>query len=175
MKKIISTTIRKIKRDFKKYGIEGFECKYIYRMEIGSKGGIHIHLLMNELQTDVPMTDTLKIVRKYWTLGSVINKPTYEEGDFQGLAEYLCKEPDASGKAGEEARRIMCPYVPSRNLEKPEKTVKEYKRLLVPKDPEKHPERLECSDGFVIDASSIKRVLNPYNGMSYLKYIELRI
>lgn len=175
MKKIIAKTIRQIRNEFKKYGVEGFECKYIYRLEIGTKGGIHIHMLMNELETEVPMINTLKIVQKFWTLGSVINKPTYEEGGFEGLATYLCKDPDASGKAGDKARRIMYPYVPSRNLEKPEKTVKVYKRLLVPAEPEQHPERLDCAEGFRVDPSSIVRVLNPYNGLSYLKYTEIRI
>lgn len=173
MKKIMSKVMRQVRNEFKKYGAD--YPKYVWRMEIGSKGGIHIHLIINEIVTDVPMVNALKIVKKFWKLGKVYTTPTYEEGGFQGLAEYLCKEPDASGKEDENARKIMYPYVPSRNLEKPEVQKKVYKRLLVPEEPEQHPERLDCMEGFKVDVSTITRVVSPFNGMTYLKYTELRI
>lgn len=178
VKKIISKVLRQVKNEFKKYGVEGAECKRIYRIEIGSKGAIHIHLLINEIETDIPMINALKIVNKYWkAYGKVFNTPVYEAGGFQGLAEYFCKEPDASGKAGKKARKIMYPYVPSRNLEKPEKIVKVFKRLLVPAEPKKKEniKKLDCMPGYRIDEESITRTVNPFNGMTYLKYTELRI
>lgn len=160
----------------KKYG--GI-CKYVYRIEIGKYGAIHVHLFINEIETDVPMVNTRKIITKYWTYGRVYDKPTYEAGGFEGIAVYLCKEADKS-KDGK-ASKLLYPYVPSKNLEKPEHERKTYKRLTMKQIFKEIEERLtlgkksQLNENYVIDESTIKRGVGPFNGMSFLKYIEMRI
>lgn len=103
------------------------------------------------------------IVQKAWPHGNVHFKLAYKEGGFQKLAEYLTKET----KERNEEKEIKA-YSCSRNLISPKLDVKEYKRRKVPSEP-------KPSKGFYIVPESIVRGVNPFNGLSYLKYIELRL
>lgn len=140
------------------------ELKYIYRIEVGKRGGIHIHIILNRVRGK-PGTDIL--VERYWKSGRPNFQLLYEDGGFDQLASYLTKEPEQS----EDAIKTRA-YVPSRNLEKPVPEKKTYLRRTVEKLIEEGP---EPTPGFYIDKSSIVSGVNVYTGMSYLHYTEIRV
>ena len=164
---------RKMRYRYKK---AGEEFKYIYRMEVGRKGGLHVHILLNRIEnTDLYIKDC-------W-IGHPWITTLYDEGGQEKLAEYITKKPDDEIKGQlsffpEEEREDLVRYGVSRNLRKPVPEVKEYSRKTVKKEIE----LIESGDymklatpGFYIDKNSIRIGVNPYTGRSYLHYTERRI
>lgn len=109
--------IRQLQTRYRKYG---WTLKYIWRPQIGKRGAIHIHILLNaESNTE---TRTEKIVRELWTHGNPNMKVVYDlkNGD---LAEYIATplqewEPEKA-KA----------YHPSRNLIRKEPDIRKQERI----------------------------------------------
>lgn len=158
---------RRMSSDYRKRG-EAF--KFIYRIEIGRRGGIHIHIIMNRIWG----TDLL--VAKNWPHNANFQL-LYERGDFRQLASYIAKPlPDEmSGQLSmfddAEAKKLVSVNT-SRNLTRPEPEVKEYKRRTTEKLVKDGPK--PCP-GYYIDKDSIKTGINPYTGYTYLHYTEVRI
>lgn len=167
----------RLKRRFRKYGVE---LKFIYRMEIGSRGGIHIHLLVNRIRgkPGEEPPDTALVVQEAWkTCGRIHYEPVYPGGLFQDLAVYMTKLPDE--KVMEqlsflqvEDRRKVLKTGSSRNLIRPEPEVREYRHWTMRKILEDGP---KPTPGYYIDPDSIIRGINPVTGMSYLQYIEYEL
>lgn len=167
-------------KDFKKfreflrrfYRKLGEQLKYIYRIEIGSRGGIHIHILLNRIQSGA---ETDLVVQRAWEpFGRVNYEAVYEQGQFKDLAAYIVKMPDEETEKQlslfpEKERKQLLKYSCSRNLERPVPEVKEYKNRTMRKVIENGP---EPTKGFYIDPDSVVCGINPYTGMSYLQYIE---
>lgn len=59
MKKDVTDLIKKIRKRYRKLGKE---LKYIYRLQIGKRGGPHVHILVNRIQTENTGTDILRYV-----------------------------------------------------------------------------------------------------------------
>ena len=122
--------------------------------------------------------NTYDILRKTWK-HSVNITPIYEMGGYEQLASYLVKVPDKDDKAyeqlmlfGENERKVLTRYGCSRNLVTPEPEVKTYTRRTV--------ERLiadgpKASEGYYIDMDTYRHGVNPFTGMSYVCYTEVRI
>ncbi|MCB5621371.1 hypothetical protein LIQ08_19945, partial [[Ruminococcus] gnavus] len=62
--------------------------KWMLHTEIGSRGGVHHHLVINR----IPDADL--IMRRAWEKGGVHIDLLYDEGGLRKLAEYLSKTPD---------------------------------------------------------------------------------
>lgn len=161
------------------YKKAGIPFKFIQRMEIGKNGGIHIHMLVNKITgSDL---NTYELISKYWNpkrqTGGVHMEPLYAKGDFKDLASYIVKEPDEEQNEQlslfplEEKKRLV-KYSTSRNLIRPQPQVKIYTRRTVRKIIENG---IEPTPGFYIDEESIHIGVNPFTGMSYIHYTELRI
>lgn len=161
VQKDVSNFIKGMRRAYRKQGVE---LKYIYRIEVGKRGGLHIHIILNRVRGK-PGTDVL--LSRYWKWGHPYFALLYEDGGYDQLASYLTKEPEDS----EDARKARG-YVPSRNLEKPQMQEKTYLRWTVEKLIQEGP---KPRDGFYIDKDSIVSGVNPYTGMSYLHYTEIRL
>ena len=153
----------------------GAPFKYIYRLEIGKKGGVHIHLLCNRLDAEKGKPDTDELLQKAWKHGRINFQSLYDAGGYQALAEYLVKRQEEDGQLSmfdRKEKRAYRDYHPSRNLVRPEPEVKEYKRRTVksialdPPDP---------TPGYYVDRDSIRQGINPYTGLSYCHYIEYKI
>ena len=173
--KIREKFLRQLRGVYKK---RGRALKYMCRIEIGERGGIHIHILVNRIKGT---PGTAEVISQIWgrlTGGHVNYAPVYEEGHFKDLADYLVKKPkeEITGQltlfGTEEERKIFSEYTCSKNLELPEKETHDYKhwtlRKLVENGPEPKP-------GYYIDRDSIRHGKNPYTGMSYYYYTELRL
>lgn len=145
------------------YRRQEVELKYIYRIEIGKRGGIHIHIILNRTRGK-PQTDIL--VERYWKGGHPFFALLYEDGGFDQLASYLTKQSEDTDEGSKTKA-----YVPSRNLEKPIPIKKMYFRRTVEKLVRKGPVPRE---GYYIDKDSIVSGVNAYTGMSYLHYTEIR-
>ena len=119
-----SRTIQEVSQDVSKflghmryqYKKVDIPCKYIYRIEIGSRGGIHVHIIMN----GIPDLD--RTIQKYWTHGKAHNE-LLDDGTYESLADYIVKPPTEQQKKllktfDEEAKKLIR-YSCSRNLERP--------------------------------------------------------
>lgn len=159
----------------KKYKAAGIPLKYIYRVEIGKLGGIHIHFVMNSIEGE----DVTKWIRKSWSEGHVNFEYMYEDGGFQALAEYITKPAQSdTGQMyfegmGMEDKKAFMRYGCSRNLKKPVPEIRSFshwtmRRILTEEGPKPSP-------GYYIDKSSIVQGINPYTGYSYLYYTERRL
>lgn len=169
----VKTDVKKfLTRARKIYKDNEAELKFVYRMEIGARGGIHIHILMNRIANV-----DLKI-QKAWKQGRVNFENVYSAGGYQALAEYIVKEPDKQSMkqmslfVPEEEQKEYCKYSSSRNLIRPvpERTV--YARRTVRKIIEEGP---TPTPGYYIDRDSIVYGVNQFTGMSYLYYTEYEL
>lgn len=171
VKKDFSNFIQNLRRRYKK---SHKEMKYIYRLEIGEHGGIHLHIILNRIR-DIDL-----IVQKLWSRYGNINFETvYEYGGYEKLANYIVKKPDQDNAAYEqltlldiEEQKAVTSYSCSRNLIRPVPEVHTYTRRTVEKLIINGP---KPSEGYYIDQDSIVTGVNQYTGMSYLYYTECRI
>ena len=130
--------------------------KWMLHTEIGSRGGVHHHLVINR----IPDADL--IMRRAWEKGGVHIDLLYDEGGLRKLAEYLSKMPDEENKLRES--RYSC----SRNLKIPVAEVKIYKRKTW-KDEPKPPK------GYYLDKETYHEGINPVTGYKYRRYILIRL
>lgn len=188
--------IEEVKKDLRKflnmlrkcYRDKHKELKFIYRMEIGAKGGIHIHILVNRIwhvQTDLILLKAWEEVlhRRKITgkraSGLLDYKSIYDSGGYQGLAEYITKQPAEDSEEYKQLslfapvqQKILLSISSSRNLIRPEPEKKEIKHWTMRHILDNGP---KPSRGYYIDKDSIISGINPYTGMSYYKYTEVRI
>lgn len=145
--------IREVRKQYKK---RGYELKWMRNIEVGTKNGWHIHLIINR----IPDTDI--ILAAAWKKGKVINELMYEKGEFAKLAEYITKTPKTDPRLRESH------YSASRNLPVPEPEEKVYLKwetwhnVRVPK-------------GFYLDVDSFHEGVNPVTGFKYRHYTLIRI
>ena len=168
VKKDLKDFIDSMRKAYKKRG-EIF--KFIYRLEIGKRGGIHIHILINRT------TDTDLLVNDIWKHGSVNHETIYEYGGYQKLANYIVKKPSEEVEKqlrlfDEKERKELISYSSSRNLIRPEPERKEYSKWTMRKIINEGP---KPTPGFYIDPESIHYGTNRFTGMSYYQYTECRI
>lgn len=161
-----------VREDYKKLG-EVF--KYIYRIEIGKLGGIHIHLLCNRILGK----DCDLILKKRWNVGTIHFQTLYEAGGYKRLANYITKQPKEEEEEykqlslfEEEEKKKLMKYSCSRNLIEPKAERKVYTHWTMRKILTEGP---KPTKGFYIDEDSIVYGVNPYTGMSYYHYTEYRI
>lgn len=157
--------------------------KWIQRMEIGERGGSHIHILLNRIQGK----DTDVVIQDIWnriTGGRVNFQTTYLEGGFEQLASYMVKKPSKDKYPEEyrqltllpeEERKTFLKYSSSRNLKRPEATVKKFSHWTMKRILKDGIENIKPTPGYYIDRDSIVHGVNPYTGMTYLYYTEYRL
>ena len=156
------------------YKKRGSALKWIQVIEIGKRGGLHIHMVLNRIEG----TDLL--VAKNWEHGHPYFKPLYEEGQYENLACYMAKLPpeeSGSGKKWEECVEKLedenYSYSTSRNLVRPQPDErKKYKRRTMERAIKEGP---KPTPGYYIDKGSVRIGVNRVTGWSYMYYTELPI
>ena len=175
IKKIMTNFWQNMRRAYKK---RGKQLLWIMRIEIGKKGGIHIHIVVNKIRGE-PTTDEL--IQRYWKKHGYVNfTPLYEDGDFRRLANYITKPLPDENEDGYEQLSLFTPeekkecstYSCSKNLVTKEPERKKYYRWTVRKIIKNGP---EPTLGYYIDPESVVCGVNKYTGLSYLRYTEIRI
>lgn len=161
---------RSLRREYKK---RGEELKWIRRLEIGRRGGMHAHYVINRIYGVELLT------YKCWKFGSSHFTYLSEEGGMAALAEYFAKELPSETeqiKFIDEDVKQFVRYSRSRNLVEPEKEEKSYKRRTMRKILEElRNGTRQAEEGFYIDKTSIRIGINLYTGYSYCYWRELRI
>lgn len=171
VKKDFTKFVNRLKYRYKK---RKHTLKYIYRMEVGKQGGIHIHMIIPRIRGE----DADLLAQEAWEKCGRINfESIYEYGGYEKLANYIVKQPDEEVEEQlslfpEEERKELASYNSSRNLIRPEPERKHYRRWTVKRLIE---EGAKPSPGYYIDKNSIRSGINRYTGMSYLYYTECRI
>lgn len=173
-KKEIKNFLARMRREYDK---AGQPFKFIVRMELGArKKRPHIHIIMNR----IPELD--KILQRQWTYGGgmspYIELITDEPDTPTRLADYITKlseEQEITAKAiceGDESKVMT--YSCSRNLKRPQpkKSVIRSKTMhsIFNHD-------LKPSPGYYIDKdpNTLRRGINPYTGLSFLYYQEIKL
>lgn len=163
----IQRMIRKVRKQYRKLGEE---LKYIYRIGIGSKGGRHIHILVNRIFSKETGTDI--IIKEAWEKdkgkGHANFRLLYEEGGYQRLAEYITKE--LQEWEPEDMKRYHC----SRNLTRKEPEEKEIRRRNLV-DKQGHPIYPKAKKGYYVDPDSVKIGKNPVTGFYYRHYTLVKL
>lgn len=196
--------IEEVLKDFKRfrdnlrrrYRKAGIPMKYIFRVEIGKRGGIHIHILLPRIPDgDLIISEVWTQARGTTPIEDMIDdgrRPMdgltdfshiHPEGCFADLAEYICKglpDEQKEGLTREEKKKLLS-YGCSRNLIRPVPQVRTYshwtlRRLLgmgvegvnTTKSRFRH-------DGYLIDKNTWVQGINPVTGMSYLHYTEIPV
>lgn len=174
-RKLIQEVQKDIKRFIeslrKKYKRAGRILKFIYRLEIGKKGGIHCHMILPR------MPDGDKAISSSWKAGTVNFQNLYDKGNYEQLASYITKQPDEEVEKQlsffpEEEQKTLIKYSTSRNLIRPVAIKKKYSRWTLKKLIDEGP---VASKGYFIDKSSIRTGINQWTGMSYLYYTEILV
>lgn len=171
----------KVKKDFRnyleriryQYAKREHQLKFIYRMEVGKRGGIHIHMIVPRIRGE----DTDLIVQKAWKCGRVNFQSIYEYGGYEKLANYIVKQPDEETEKQlslfeEEEKKEFIRYNCSRNLIRPVPERKHYDRKTVKRIIKDGP---QPTKGFYIDKNTIRSGINRFTGMSYLQYTEVKV
>jgi len=145
--------LRFIRKEYKKRGATLF---WMRNIEVGTKGGWHIHLIINR----IPDTDL--ILKAAWQHGKVKNELLHEKGEFRQLAAYITKTPATDPRLKE------ADYSASRNMPLPEPDKRVYKRWKTWRD-------IKVKEGFYLDEESVREGINPVTGYPYREYTLLRI
>ena len=123
------------------------ECRYMYSIELGSRGGVHIHMCLNALE------GILKKMQDLWGYGHVNITLIYDEGNLKKLAAYLSK---------------ANVYNRSRNLVFPRIRKKKLSGSRLPRDPKAY-------KGFYVEKESVEEGINPFSLLPWLHYIQNRL
>lgn len=170
VKRDFGRCIAKLRRLFKKGRTD---LKFIYRIEIGARGGAHVHAIINRCE-GIP-TDIL--IQEAWSEGNTNFAHLHEAGQYADLAAYIVKPPSVEAQRHidqlpPEERKEVIKFSSSRNLIRPEPERKEYShttmRRLIEDGPVPTP-------GFYIDYSSLVTGVNAFTGMSYMHYTEVKL
>ena len=139
----------------------GTEYKWMRVIEIGERGGIHIHLITTK--------ESFDYINEAWTHGHPNYKRLYADGGYAQLADYMSK--NQKNKQGELVKKGDYHYSTSRNLKRPIPEVKRYSHWTMRRIIERG---IKASPGYYIDKDSIRMGINPVTGKSYLYYTEVK-
>lgn len=160
--------IRKVRKEYKK---RKADLRWMRNIEVGTKNGWHIHLIINR----IPETDI--ILAEAWEHGKVINELMYAIGEFRKLAAYITKTQKTDPRIRESS------YSASRNIpiNPPEEKVffhwKTFGRFGSPKDrgPIDKDYHVRIPKGFYLDKESYHEGENPVTRQPYRTYTLLRL
>lgn len=185
VEKDVNRFLSNVRRAYKKMGCP---FKWYLRVEVGERGGIHIHMIVNRIwgaQTDLLLEEKWRHQLKRRkiadrdTYGKVDWKSLYAAGGYGALAKYIAKTPEEDSEEyrqlslfDEPEKKRLCSIRCSKNLIRPEPEVKEYYQRTMRKIIEEGP---TPEAGYYIDPDSIVSGINPYTGLSYYQYTEYRI
>ena len=139
----------------KKYKEAGETLRWIRNVEVGTKNGWHIHLILKR----IPGLDVL--IAESWPYGYPDIKLLRRFREFAEIAAYMVKTPRTDPRLREAS------YSASRNMPLPEPVVKTYLHWKTWKKP-------KIREGWELDRESCIEGLNPVTGYPYRHYTLLR-
>lgn len=148
-KQNIQKFIRKIRCNYKK---AGQDMKYIVITEIGKRGGIHHHIVINRIE------GLDRLIARIWQLGGAVSELIRgKEEDFRKLADYIAKKPAKENAIQEKW------YSRSRNLKEPKKEERIMLRSTFTK-------KIQVPKGYYLVKDTVKEGTNQVTGHMYRYY-----
>lgn len=98
--------LKKIRTLYKR---EGKELKYVETAEVGERGAVHIHMVINDID--------IRKVKELWKYGFVYAVPLDSTGQYRKLAAYFIKYAQKTRRTTAQIQKKA--YSCSRNLERP--------------------------------------------------------
>lgn len=155
--KVIRRFLAKLKREYKK---QGWDLKYVITCEIGERGAVHWHMVVNNEANGE--TDAAKLITKNWTRGRAYYGMLDSSGEYVQLAEYMVKEAARRIDRGETVEKMS--YSRSRNLKKPVERKKRIRSAGWRKDP-------VVPTGWYLVPGSLENGVNKFTGLPYQRYV----
>lgn len=143
--------MRKIYKD-----MEG-ELKYVEVEEVGERGAVHIHMVINDID--------IREIKKLWKYGYVTAKPLDDSGQYRKLAEYFIKYHQKTRGTAEQIRKKA--YSCSRNLTRP----KPKKKII---NSNQFRKEIKVPEGWYLDKESVRQGVTD-EGYEYLFYTLIQI
>ena len=155
-KKELRRFLQKAGRRYKK---AGYEFKWLCVTEIGAKGAVHHHLIIQDIQDGE--FSSVRVVKECWDRGGKYLTPMYEDGEYQQLSEYLTKKETKENVSG-------CKVTHSRNLIMPKVKRKKRKGNSWLPDP-------KVPKGWELVKESLHNGLNAFTGLPCQHYLLIQI
>ena len=155
IKEDLTNDINKLLRRMRNlYKIEEKVLKYVWVAEVGERGAVHIHMVINNI-------DIAK-VKKIWDKGWITVKPLDESGQYRRLANYFVKYSEKTMKTmdGFSGKR----YNSSKNLVIPEPE----KKIVLGRNAYNH--TITVPRGYYVDKDSIAEAWHEVTGYMYFTY-----
>ena len=155
--KVIREFLGKLRAAYRK---RGWDLKYVLSCEIGDRGAVHWHLIINNEHDQE--ADTAKLIREHWKKGRPYFSPLDESGEYGQLADYIVKEAGKRIDRGETIEKMS--YSRSRNLKKPVEHRQKVRATAWKKEP-------TIPKGWEMIPGSLVNGKNPYTGLPYQRYV----
>lgn len=150
--------LRKMRNLYKK---AGKVFKYVWVAEIGSRGAVHIHIVISGI-------DDIKAVARAWTHGGTTFKPMYEDGNYRKLAGYFIKYSEKTRHTAGELQGKL--WNASKNLITPP----ERRKVTRCRD-SFSPDNIKVPKGYYLDKDSVRTGIHEITGYTYMKYTFVRL
>lgn len=147
----IDRLLNRLRKIYKK---EGRAAKYVWTAEVGERGAVHIHMVVNEIGTAK--------LKECWDNGFITIKPLDNSGQYRKLASYFIKYSEKTEKTyGKISGRR---YNSSKNLKipLPDKTTVRSRNA--------YSHTIEVPRGWYIDKESIAEAWHEVSGYMYFTY-----
>lgn len=146
-----------LKKMRKVYREERRELKYVETAEVGERGAMHIHMVINDVD--------IRKIEKLWKYGFVDSKPLDSSGQYRRLAEYFVKYFQKTRRTA--ARVQGKAYNCSRNLIRP----KPKKKVISSNQFRKE---IKVPEGWYLDKDSVREGVTE-DGYEYMYYTIVQI
>ena len=154
--KAIRKFLRKLKAEYKK---RGWALKFVITCEVGGRGAVHWHMIVNNEGN--AETDTARLIHGNWTRGRPYFAILEYSGDYGKLAEYMVKEAGRRIEKGETIEKMS--YSCSRNLKRPKERREKVKATAWAKEP-------RIPAGWELIPGSLVNGTNKFTGLPYQHY-----
>ena len=149
--------VRKLLADLRKlYKAEGQVLKYVETAEVGERGAVHIHMVVDGID--------IRKIKKLWKYGFVTIKPLDDSGQYRKLASYLMKYYQKTRGTSDQIQKKA--YNCSRNLVRPEPDRKPMKGERFSKD-------ITVPKGWYLDKETVEEGITE-DGYEYFRYTLIR-
>ncbi len=154
--KVIRKFRDKLRKAYKK---QDWIFKYIITTELGERGAVHWHMIINNMSND--RTSTSKLIHQLWDRGRPYFVPLDDNREYQKLAEYIIKETSERIAEGKTLEKLS--YMCSRNLIRPVTKTKKVRCRSWRKMP-------KAPKGWELDIDSLVNGKNKFTGLPYQHY-----
>ena len=154
-KEELRADVEKLLRNIRKvYRAAKDVAKYVWVAEVGERGAVHVHMVLNAVD--------IKSLRKCWDKGWITIKPLDESGQYRRLASYFVKYSEKTMKTSEgfSGKR----YNSSKNLKIPQPQ----RTTVTAKNAYNH--TIEIPKGWYLDKDSVAEAWHEVTGFMYFTY-----